>query len=285
MLPLPSTTMLPLLLLLLPSTTSALAPPAPRRASSREAAKLCSPVAALCAENILGATDRTEKAILQTALDRDLRQRVSGGKPTGCGLWVVEDDDANVVGSVAIEVCKLNPAALDARRLPGQNPLDADVQQRPLLSSLAVSKAFRRRGLAQKLCREAELACKEWGYDEVLLKVEADNGKARKLYRKLGYRVVAVDKKAERPEAGPGGVRYVPTVQVAMRKDLNKPPIDTVLSNAALLAATAYVAATCQSELVEAASLAGGGDVGAAMRVLLALLPDQLQTVLPSGVL
>ena len=144
-----------------------------------------------------------------------------------------------------IDVCNLSPAAIDEQRIGGRlAALEANVEERPLLSSLAISPRFRRRGLAKRLCREAEAQASEWGYPEVLLRVERDNGKARNLYRKVcdrpahacaarrcatdsprppangavppqvGYRVVALDKDAERPEAGPGGLRYVPTVQV-----------------------------------------------------------------------
>lgn len=255
---------------LMMTAAMALAPPPVRRAAGREAARLCFPVAELCAEAILAADNNNDKAILTSALERDLRQRVVGKK--GGALWVATADN-NVVGSVAIEVSKLSPAALDEQRLRGQNPLDAGLDDRPLLSSLAVSSSFRRRGLAKKLCREAEAAAKEWGYDEVLLKVERDNAKARNLYRKLGYRVVAVDKAAERPEAGPGGVRYVPTVQIAMRKSLKYPPLDSVLSKVALAAAASYVALTYQGELAEAVGLARDGQLEAAVRILLALLP------------
>ena len=70
-------------------------------------------------------------------------------------------------------------------------------------------------------------------------------------------------------------MRYVPTVQVAMRKSLRYPPIDSVLSTAALVAAAAYAALTYQAELGAAAALARDGDVAAAVQVLLALLPRQ----------
>ena len=203
-----------LLLAIAAAAAAALAPPArlrglagdatpqARRVEGREAAALAQPVAELCAEAILLADGRTERAILASALARDLRQRVGGSRSGSGALWVAQDADSNVVASCAIEVGRLSPAALDENRLRGQNPLEADVAERPLLSSLAVSPDWRRRGLAQRLCREAEGLAREWGYDEVLLKVERDNRRARKLYRKLGYRDVAVDAGAERPEAG-----------------------------------------------------------------------------------
>merc|ERR1719484_150747 len=98
-------------------------------------------------------------------------------------LLVAEDADNKVVGSVAIHVSKLTPAALDEQRIGKYKAIDAGLDDRPLLSSLAVSPSFRRRGLAKKLCREAEAFAKDLGYDEVLLKVEKTNGKARNLYR------------------------------------------------------------------------------------------------------
>jgi hypothetical protein len=108
----------------------------------------------------------------------------------------------------------------------------------------------------------------------MLLKVEQDNAKARKLYRKIGYRVVAVDRGAERPEAGPGGVRYVPTVQVAMRKNLLLPlPIDSLVSLAAAAAAAAYCVTQYGSELSEAAALVAGGQLEAALELLLQIAP------------
>ena len=85
---------------------------------------------------------------------------------------------------------------------------------------------------------------------------------------------------AERPEAGPGGIKYVPTVQVAMRKSLRYPPLDSVV-----VAATAATAAVLLSMRFsdEAAVIAGlvanGRGAAAAERlreIVLSLLPIPL---------
>ena len=61
---------------------------------------------------------------------------------------------------------------------------------------------------------------RRWGYDEMLLKVEAGNRPAENLYRALGYRVTAEDTLAERPEPGASRVRWVRTSNIVLRKDL-----------------------------------------------------------------
>jgi len=59
-----------------------------------------------------------------------------------------------------------------------------------IISNLAVLPAARRLGIAAELCEEAErVASMDWGFDAMLLKVEATNHAARRLYEsKLGYR-------------------------------------------------------------------------------------------------
>lgn len=59
------------------------------------------------------------------------------------------------------------------------------------LSNLAVSKDFRRRGVAQKLIERCEQQTLEWGYTEIHLHVMGDNERGRNLYQKLGYEVVS----------------------------------------------------------------------------------------------
>lgn len=65
------------------------------------------------------------------------------------------------------------------------------------LSNLAVSAKARRRGVAALLCAEAERMAgiaEGWGYDAMLLRVEADNTAARTLYEgKLGYTEMAME--------------------------------------------------------------------------------------------
>ena len=59
------------------------------------------------------------------------------------------------------------------------------------LSNLAVSRDFRRRGIAQELIRSCEQQTMDWGYTELHLHVMGDNERGRKLYQKLGYETVS----------------------------------------------------------------------------------------------
>lgn len=59
------------------------------------------------------------------------------------------------------------------------------------ISNLAVSKDYRRRGIAQQLLLDCERIAKEWGYLQLYLHVMGDNQRGRNLYQKLGYEVVS----------------------------------------------------------------------------------------------
>jgi ribosomal protein S18 acetylase RimI-like enzyme len=61
------------------------------------------------------------------------------------------------------------------------------------LSNLAVSRDFRRRGVAQELIKRCELLTIDWGFTEIHLHVMGDNDRGRNLYRKLGYELVATE--------------------------------------------------------------------------------------------
>ena len=69
-------------------------------------------------------------------------------------------------------------------------PADTRYCWRPYIASLAVSRPFRRRGIARQLMDEAEqLACR-WGHNEILLEVAMTNLEAIRFYEALGYRLL-----------------------------------------------------------------------------------------------
>ncbi len=93
----------------------------------------------------------------------------------------------------------------------------------PLMSNLAISKQYRRRGLAEELVKSAEsIARKEWGYDECYLYVEKRNVPAIKLYNKMGYKTLWEDENASTliPSVDGRGVVNGKTTIVCMKKKL-----------------------------------------------------------------
>jgi ribosomal protein S18 acetylase RimI-like enzyme len=61
------------------------------------------------------------------------------------------------------------------------------------ISNLAVSRDFRRLGVAQELLTNCEQLTRLWGYTDLHLHVMASNERGRNLYRKLGYEVVSTE--------------------------------------------------------------------------------------------
>jgi ribosomal protein S18 acetylase RimI-like enzyme len=61
------------------------------------------------------------------------------------------------------------------------------------ISNLAVSRDFRRRGVARELLSHCEQLCKSWGYSELYLHVMSDNHRGLSLYHKIGYEVVSTE--------------------------------------------------------------------------------------------
>jgi len=219
--------------------------------------QLFRPISLLVAESILKPESQTDLAIFAAALQRDIQDRFTQRNRMDNELILAENEDGEVVGVVGIDVQQLSRKALNADRL---GRYSEELDDRPLLSSLAVRPDYRRRGIAVSLCKEADKTAKRWGYSEVVLKVEANNSKARNLYRRLGYRVVGTDKEAERPVIS-GGLRFVQTTQVAMRKSLTLPPLDTVATAGAATLAAYYASNTFPAELAQAKELVAAGRV------------------------
>lgn len=94
----------------------------------------------------------------------------------------------------------------------------------PLMSNLAVSGRYRRRGLAEDLVKAVEkIVQNDWGYDECYLYVEERNKGAIKLYQKLGYRKLWSDQYAETlMPTRAGDLVNSRTTIVCMRKKLGR---------------------------------------------------------------
>jgi ribosomal protein S18 acetylase RimI-like enzyme len=139
---------------------------------------------------------------------------------------VFDDDDdrqGEILACVGIEVEGIADGAVRGRPI---------VEYAPLMSNLAVSRSYRRRGLAECMVQAAEdyiIRSGELFFDEyknessLYLYVERRNTRAIQLYQKLGYRRLWQDGSAQTLlPMDNGDLQSVPTVLVCMKKDLKK---------------------------------------------------------------
>ena len=126
--------------------------------------------------------------LFKLGIAEDLRHRLrshtagpgfSQVQPQVCSIAVGNDRGrAQVIGTIEVGV----------RTTPYRQP----PQHRYVyISNLAVSRDFRRRGVAQSLLTNCEHLAKSWGYTELHLHVMGNNERGRGLYKKLGYEVVS----------------------------------------------------------------------------------------------
>ncbi|CAJ1334405.1 unnamed protein product [Effrenium voratum] len=95
---------------------------------------------------------------------------------------------SSVVGCVGCEVKCFS--RLTNEELPtGKYDGGQQTVLRPVMADLAVSSECRGKGIARKLVEELERVVLDWGYEELVLLVEATNFQARGVYGRLGYRL------------------------------------------------------------------------------------------------
>jgi ribosomal protein S18 acetylase RimI-like enzyme len=154
-----------------------------------------------------------QRKSLSTTQFKEFRGRYAGVQRGQSELVVCQLPDGEVVGCCGIETTPIPKGKLRAN--PGSRA--------PLMSNLAVSRKYRRKGIAEKLVKEAERVARyEWGYDDCFLYVEARNAPAVKLYRKLGYRRIWTDDEATTLLPTPNGnLENAPTKIVCMKKRLD----------------------------------------------------------------
>ncbi|CAM9393320.1 unnamed protein product [Ascophyllum nodosum] len=165
----------------------------------------------------------SQKRALVRELVSDYRRRYGsqwGKRKFPSMLLAARNNSGDIVGCVAIEVsvCKGECVGMKAR---GISPNSAGAELRPILANLTVGRSARRKGLAKRMVRRCEAAAKEWGFDEVLLLVEENNQRAKRLYQKLGYKTLFSDREAKQVVPDSYQIRDVPCVNVCMRRDLN----------------------------------------------------------------
>jgi len=162
-----------------------------------------------------GATELSEKQrkILSASQFSEFRSRYAGSGRGQSELVTCRLPTGELTGCAGIEVTPI----------PDKGLKGLNTKNGPLMSNLAVGRAFRRKGIAEKLVNEVERMVQyEWGYDDCYLYVEERNKPAVRLYQKLGYKKMWVDKEATTllPSSN-GKLKTSATKIVCMRKRLD----------------------------------------------------------------
>jgi ribosomal protein S18 acetylase RimI-like enzyme len=128
--------------------------------------------------------------LFKIGIAEDLRHRLRAHAPSHhhrpapqqvCSIAVYrEQEQDRVVGTIEVGVRTTNYRQPTPHRYV-------------YISNLAVSRDFRRRGIAQELLTDCEQLTKSWGYTDLHLHVMASNQRGRNLYQKLGYEIVSIE--------------------------------------------------------------------------------------------
>jgi ribosomal protein S18 acetylase RimI-like enzyme len=167
-----------------------------------------------------GGGDRITKGELSYLVGAQKKDLVKRYNQKSLGtMFVIKDEETNeVVGCVGAEVQRF-VGATPARR--SENDANGVVADRPVVANLAVASSARRKGLAKALMFAIEEEAKEWGFDETVLIVEANNKSATSLYKKLGYKAIGTEPDAPNLKVDENGKVVEAKVKaVTMRKSL-----------------------------------------------------------------
>ena len=165
---------------------------------------------------------KIQRQQLEQSQNAEFTKRYGNSRRISEMLLVRNTNSKSATGSSNNEIMACVGVEVDKIPMSGtiRNPITT--QLAPLMSNLAVSKQYRRRGLAEQLVRSVEVMVrKEWGYNECYLYVEERNRPAIQLYTKLGYRNVWRDATATTllPTTS-GDLQSTSTVIVCMKKKL-----------------------------------------------------------------
>ncbi len=114
-------------------------------------------------------------------------------------LWVVEVPGVGVVGQAFVQLTSARTEL-------------ANGSTRAYVYGFRIQPAYRSQGIGTRLLQLVESDLKRRGFRSVVLNVSRDNRSARRLYERLGYRVVAAE---------PGSWSYLD--QFGRRQQVNEP--------------------------------------------------------------
>lgn len=141
---------------------------------------------------------------------RRVFQRTYEDQLAGTRLMLLADVNDWPVGQVFVQLETYDSIWMDMRR-------------RGYLYSLRVMDAFQKKGIGTALLREAEDILVSKRYDAVSIAAAKENPGARRLYERLGYRVISEDSGRWSYVDHEGKTRYVVEPCWILEKDLRRP--------------------------------------------------------------
>jgi len=128
----------------------------------------------------------------------DMKNRYGQLKALPATMIVAKNQQGVIVGCAGVEIALLNEDKIMPKTRAN---LEQGYDLQALLANVAVSPDYRGLGIARQLCLACEEQVLDWGYDSLLLLVEAENTPAVTLYKRMGFREIFRDNEAKASKA------------------------------------------------------------------------------------
>lgn len=173
-----------------------------------------------------------QRALLFEEIVGDLSRRLvryqsmSRTSDLGCGrVLTAVDDEGTLVGFLDLSLTLYDTVGNEflVSEGPGLTLPRPGMERRAYIANVAVSTEARRKGVAEKLMRQAEALALKWvDCDELWLEVSESNLAAVSLYKKLGYEVKLLDPESKEVVRGPLGYSMEISPRLRFAKKLQR---------------------------------------------------------------